>query len=79
MKRFDIIAGKKYTKDGIEKTAWKNLGSAFEGDKGISLIFDAVPVGWDGRCVLREPRPRDNSAQLGMRGSKGDSFDPGDF
>lgn len=65
MKRYDIISARKYTaKDGGEKTAWKNLGSAFKSDKGISLVFDAVPVNWDGRCILRESKPRDNSREL---------------
>lgn len=73
MKRLDIISARKYTaKDGTEKTAWKNLGTAFESEKGISLIFDAVPVNWDGRCILREPKPRDNSRELGMGGYEPD-------
>ena len=27
MKRFDLVVPKKYTKDGEEKTAWKQVGS----------------------------------------------------
>lgn len=26
MKRFDLVVAKKYTKDGEEKTAWKQVG-----------------------------------------------------
>ena len=25
--RYDIVVPKKYTKDGVEKTAWKNVGT----------------------------------------------------
>jgi hypothetical protein len=58
-KRFDIMAPRK----GKEKTFWTRIGTAFEGDKGIQLIFDALPLpDAEGRCVanLFEPRPKDD-------------------
>jgi hypothetical protein len=70
-KRFDIASPRK-GKDG--KTYWTRIGTAFEGDKGIQLIFDALPLpDAEGRCVanLFEPRertdaPRSN-ATVGQR------------
>jgi hypothetical protein len=56
-KRFDIMAPRK----GRDKTYWTRIGTAFEGDKGIQLIFDALPLpDAEGRCVanLFEPRER---------------------
>lgn len=61
-KRFDIMAPRK----GKDKTFWTRIGTAFEGDKGIQLIFDALPLpDAEGRCVanLFEPRERDGGTQ----------------
>ena len=56
-KRYDIMAPRK----GRDKTFWTRIGTAFEGDRGIQLIFDALPLpDAEGRCVanLFEPRER---------------------
>ena len=61
-KRYDIMAPRK----GRDKTFWTRIGTAFEGDKGIQLIFDALPLpDAEGRCVanLFEPRERDTGSQ----------------
>lgn len=63
-KRFDIMAPRK----GRDKTFWTRIGTAFEGEKGIQLIFDALPLpDAEGRCVanLFEPREKltDSAAQ----------------
>lgn len=61
-KRYDIMAPRK----GRDKTFWTRIGTAFEGDKGIQLIFDALPLpDAEGRCVanLFEPRERDTQTQ----------------
>lgn len=58
-KRYDIMVPRK----GRDKTFWTRIGTAFEGDKGIQLIFDALPLpDAEGRCVanLFEPRERAN-------------------
>lgn len=57
-KRYDIASPRK-GKDG--RTFWCRIGTAFEGDKGIQLIFDALPLpDAEGRCVanLFEPREK---------------------
>ena len=59
-KRYDICTPRKGRDD---KTFWTRIGTAFEGDKGIQLIFDALPLpDAEGRCVanLFEPRERDS-------------------
>lgn len=58
-KRFDICTPRA-GKDG--KTFWTRIGTAFEGDKGIQLIFDALPLpDADGRCTanLFTPKPKE--------------------
>ena len=58
-KRYDIASPRK-GKDG--KTFWTRIGTAFEGDKGIQLIFDALPLpDAEGRCVANLFEPRDSS------------------
>ena len=55
-KRFDICAPRKGKDD---KTFWHRIGTAWEGDKGIQLVFDSLPIpDAEGRCVanLFEPR-----------------------
>jgi hypothetical protein len=49
-------------KDG--KTYWQRVGTAFEGDKGIGIEFDALPLpDKEGRVSVRlfEPKPRDET------------------
>lgn len=62
-KRYDIMTPRKGRDD---KTFWTRIGTAWEGDKGIQLVFDALPLpDAEGRCVanLFEPRePRERSA-----------------
>lgn len=75
--RFDIMTPRK-SRDG--KTFWTRIGTAWQGDKGIQLVFDALPLpDSEGRCVanLFEPKPRDGGGQ--SRGG-GNSFadNPGD-
>ena len=68
--RFDICTPRK-SRDG--KTFWTKIGTAWQSDKGIQLVFDALPLpDAEGRCVasLFEPKPRDD-APRGNGGSYG--------
>lgn len=61
-KRFDIMTPRK-SREG--KTFWTRIGTAWEGDKGTQLVFDALPIpDSEGRVVanLFEPRERNNGA-----------------
>lgn len=62
-KRFDIMTPRKGRED---KTFWTRIGTAWQGDKGIQLVFDALPIpDNEGRVVanLFEPRERDGGNQ----------------
>lgn len=57
-KRYDIASPRK-GKDG--KTFWTRVGTAWENDKGIQLVFDALPLpDAEGRCVANLFEPRDD-------------------
>ncbi len=46
---------------GQEKNRWQKCGIVLQGDKGLSLKLEAVPVGeWNGWFSLFEPKPRDD-------------------
>lgn len=71
-KRYDICA----PRQGRDKTFWTRIGTAFENEKGIQLIFDALPLpDSEGRCVanLFEPKERDAG---GGRGQRADTRTP---
>lgn len=58
-KRLDICAPRK-KKDG--GTYWVKIGTAWEGDNGIQLVFDALPLpDAEGRCAANLFEPRENN------------------
>jgi hypothetical protein len=70
-KRFDIMTPRKGSGD---KTFWTRIGTAWQSDKGIQLVFDALPLpDSEGRCVanLFEPRERDGGQQRQKPGNAG--------
>lgn len=57
--RWDVLSPRA-GKEG--KTFWHRVGTAFQGDKGISLVFDSLPLpDAEGkvRVSLFEPRTKD--------------------
>ena len=57
--RFDICTPRKGKDD---KTFWTRIGTAWQNEKGIQLVFDALPLpDAEGRCVANLFEPRDNS------------------
>lgn len=57
-KRYDVCSPRK----GRDKTFWVRVGTAFEGDKGINIVFDALPLpDTEGRVSVSLFEPRDNS------------------
>lgn len=65
--RFDICTPRP-KKDG--GSYWVKIGTAWQNEKGIQLVFDALPIpDAEGRCVanLFEPKPRDGGQQGGQR------------
>ena len=64
--RFDICTPRP-KKDG--GSYWVKIGSAWQGEKGIQLVFDALPIpDSEGRCVanLFEPRNRDDQHRASL-------------
>ena len=47
------------------KSRWVQVGAMFhhEEGEGFNLQLDAIPVGFDGRLVARQPRPEEERAQ----------------
>lgn len=67
-KRYDICAPRKGKDD---KTFWHRIGTAWEGDKGIQLVFDSLPIpDADGRCVANLFEPRDNDRAKSAQGDR---------
>jgi hypothetical protein len=64
-KRYDISTPRP-GKDG--KTFWHRIGTAWEGDKGIQLVFDSLPLpDKEGRCVANLFEPREPQARSASR------------
>jgi hypothetical protein len=62
-KRYDICTPRKGRDD---KTFWTRIGVAWEGDKGIQLVFEALPLpDAEGRCVANLFEPRENNNRGG--------------
>lgn len=80
-KRMDVVAPRKYTKDGQEKTAWNKIGSVWiDGDK-MRLNLESIPVGWDGFALISEPKEKDapRQAERPQRGNPRDDFEDAPF
>jgi hypothetical protein len=56
MKRFDLVVPRKYEVNGEEKTQWQNCGVVFEKDGKMWGEVRSIPVNWDGRFQLFEPK-----------------------
>lgn len=75
-KRYDICAPRKGKDD---KTFWTRIGTAWENEKGIQLVFDALPLpDSEGRCVanLFEPKPREQQQRQPATAGSYDSDEP---
>lgn len=75
-KRFDVLTPRKKNDGG---TLWHRVGTAWEGPKGINIVFDSLPMpDAEGRCSVSLFEPRDNGGQRqqgqqGKRQSGGDN------
>jgi hypothetical protein len=59
-KRYDVCAPRAGKDD---KTFWHRVGSAFESEKGIGIVFDSLPIpDKDGRVAVRLFEPREKKA-----------------
>jgi len=57
---YEVVAtlGTYKNKDGEEKKRYQKIGTVFQGDKGMSIKLDCIPVGqeWNGWASLFEPK-----------------------
>ncbi len=77
-KRYNMVSPRA-RRDG--KTHWHTIGSAFEGDKGITLVFDSLPLpDAEGACrvLLMEPRDRDEGPRQSRRDDRRGASDDWD-
>lgn len=61
--RYDVCSPRPKKDGGV---FWHRCGTAFDGEKGITLLFDSLPLpDNEGRCVVKlfESKPRDNGNQ----------------
>lgn len=64
-KRYDICTPRPGKDD---KTFWVRIGTAWENDKGIQLVFDALPLpDREGRCVASLFEPKGDRAKSSSR------------
>lgn len=64
-KRFDVCSPRKKNDGG---TLWIRIGTAWENDKGIQLVFDALPLpDAEGRCVANLFEPKNDRARSASR------------
>ena len=74
-KRYDVCTPRS-KKDG--GTFWVKIGTAWEGDKGTQIVFDALPLpDAEGRCVanLFEPRATDGGPRTSGRVQQNSAVD----
>lgn len=59
---YEVIAttGSYTNKNGEEKKRWQKIGVVMQGNKGLTLKMESIPVGWDGWATLAEPRRKDD-------------------
>lgn len=70
-KRYDICTPRKGRDD---KTFWTRIGTAWESDKGIQLVFDALPLpDSEGRCVANLFEPRDGDRMKSANNDRRDA------
>lgn len=67
MRRYNIAVPKKYTKDGVEKTAWSNVGKLVRFDatseKPESFILE-LGMFPDTRFAVFEEKPREDTPKI---------------
>ncbi len=59
VKKFNISKPKKYTKNGVEKTYWNNIGTMTEftkEDGSVSRLIEIPAIGLDAQVFPAEPR-----------------------
>jgi hypothetical protein len=57
-----VVTGEYEDRSGNKKKRYLNVGAVFEGDKGLSMKLEALPVaGFNGWINFYEPKPRQDA------------------
>lgn len=82
-KRFDVLSPR--PRKDSDKPYWHRVGTAWEGERGINIVFDSLPLpDAQGRVSVSLFEPRDNNGggqrqgagnQSNRGGSYGDDYD----
>ena len=57
-----VTTGTYTDREGKEKKKYLNVGVVLEGDKGMSLKLEALPVNFDGWINFYEPKRKEQAA-----------------
>lgn len=60
-KRLNVSTASEYEQNGETKTHWTNIGSAFESEKGIVVLLNALPI--NGKMFISEPKEQSEQKQ----------------
>lgn len=58
-KLYDAVVTQRYQQNGEDKKRYINVGAVFEGQNGLSLKLDSIPVNFDGWIQFYEPKPKE--------------------
>lgn len=75
MKKYNLSVPQKYTKDGVEKTYWANVGTLVEFEKQdgtISRLVEIPAIGLKANAFPIEPKEDPNRPASFPRSSKED-------
>ena len=79
-KIYDLVAtvGTYTDKQGNEKKRYVNVGAVFEGDKGMSMKLETLPVGpeWSGWLSFYEPKEREAAPFTQHSAAKANAYVP---
>lgn len=70
-----VVTGKYTNRDGVEKKRYLNVGAVMEGDKGLSLKLEALPVNFDGWINFYEPKAKKASSPVEARAEAVENFE----
>jgi len=61
---YEVVAvtGKYTNRDGVEKSRYVKCGIILQGEKGLSMKLESIPMVSDGWFQLYEPKPRSEQA-----------------
>jgi hypothetical protein len=76
---YDAVATIRYVQGGEEKKRYQKMGVVFEGDKGMNIKIESIPVNWDGWISLYEPKPKEGAAKTAAKKDAGFDDAAGDI